>query len=421
MIAAGCGGSTTTLDASAPTDIGSDIAVDRPDAPDVTLTTDTPDVGVATPDAPDAGSAPCTLAPAGAVALTLRGMGAAYRDAGAATMITETVDLYLPMGRVAGAPVVFAFLSSWPTTRLQTLTGTFDASLGASGFAFSGYRGGQVTFGLSLDGPDGAPVMEVTRNLNFSTDVPDFVSARLTLCPDGAPAPTLRFATPAAPTLPIELIPSAPIAAGVDGVTMTVAGAAVRATATYGDGVLRVEPTAPWPVNEDVTLDLSTLRDVMGRPFTTDGALITLRTTATVTDGSFDTAPPAGAVSPTRAPEGGRLPMSSERDRARTLVALGDLGPATRVSLRYAYRCTDPGDITARVVAANGVWREFTLAPPSTDNITPRGSAESVADVPGSGPLWLVVEQTQQPSQPGWGVPFGPCPFLVESVGPASM
>lgn len=419
LVGAGCGGSTVTPDAGAPTDIGSDIAVDRPD---VTPITDTPDVGVATPDAPDAGSVGCVIDGGGPLAVTLRGSVNAGRDAGVGSVtLTETLDLYLPMGRVAGAPVVYAFESSWPFRRLETLEGTLDDTLGNGGLEFMGYRGGEVTFTVRLVGPDRGALMDITRNLNFSTDVPDFVSARVALCPDGAPAPTLHFVTEAAPSLTLELVPTAPIAAGLDGVTMTAGGAAVPASVAFTNGVLTVSPTAPWPVNAEVALDVSSLRDPLGRAFSLSDAPTTLRTTTTLTDLNFDAPPPEGAVAPPRAVSEGRMAFSFARMRARTLVSLGDLGPAARVALRYQYACGAAGGVTARLVAADGRWSGFTLATPSADNILPRGPAESVADVPASGPLWLVVEQDQQPSRPGWGVPLSPCAFLVDSVGPATM
>ncbi len=434
LVVTGCGGSTVTPDASVPADLGGDIAVDRPDAttltdapdaavttdrPDVPVRTDIPDVNVATPDVPDAGPVgECIPAGASPFAARVRGAAMAFRDAGVGSVtLTEALDLYLPMGRAAGAPVVFAFESGWPQRRLVTLQGAFDASLSAGGVTFVGVYTSDVSFGLRLDGPSGGVVMNITRNLSITTDVSDYVSARVTLCPAGdAPAATLAYVADAAPSLDLRLLPSSPIAAGVDGVRMTAGGAAVPATVTADDGVLVVTPTAPWPVNAEVALDLSSLRDVMGRPYTTSNALTTLRTTAELTDATFDTAPPAGAVaSSTANVAAGSLSFAMARARQRALVSLGALAGATRVALRYRYPCAFVSPPTARLLAADGRSSSFTLAPPMGAPST----LESVVDVPGSGPLWLLLEQNDPPNRPGW-LPAPACPLSIESVGPAS-
>ncbi|MEZ4407735.1 MAG: hypothetical protein R3A52_14875 [Polyangiales bacterium] len=376
----GCGGSTVTPDASAPRDAGS---------------VDTPDVDVATPDAPDADPVTCVIDGSGPLAVTLRGTAVGERGSGRASALTETIDLYLPRGRVAGAPVVYAFQSTWPYARLEALAGTLDATLGNGGLAFHGYRGGQVDFTVRLVGPDRGAVMDVTRNLNERTDSAEVVTARVPLCPVGAPAPELSVGPRViVPTVGVSLVPSAPIATGLDAVRVTVGGEAAPANVSYAQGVLTVTPAAPWPVGGDIAVDTSSLRDLMGRAFTVPDPITTLRTTAEVSDLTFETAPPPGAVVPGAGVEMGRLTIGAVPVSTYFLIALGDRGAVSRVSMRYRYEYRVER-VSFRLIDADGRWTAFTPTEPAGVDV------EAVADMNARGPLWIVFARLGALSAPG--------------------
>lgn len=155
----------------------------------------------ATPDAaPDAS---CALAPTGAWSAVVRGSAPSEWlfpvSSAPAPTLTESLDLYLPEGRVAGGRFVLAFVDPLWDGALVSGEGRFAADGSAPPVMLSGVRGGTV--GYTVTFPPGAapPSAAVSRNLETMTDVPLDLRARITLCPaEAAPAPQLRLG-PASP------------------------------------------------------------------------------------------------------------------------------------------------------------------------------------------------------------------------------
>jgi hypothetical protein len=372
---------------------------------------DVPRDAIALPDRP--ASLPCPIEGAGPRSYHLRGAAIIYRDAGGSQSIPYELDLYLPQGRVAGAPIHLAFPTYWPESALTVVEGRFGADLGATGLDWTAIYGGVLSFRGRMAAPSGGLELDLTGNLNGATDVPEFADGRVSPCPTGdAPAPTLRSSRMVPPSGRVELVPSAPVGSGLDTVRLRVAGAPVATDAFESAGMVVVTPRAWLPPSTAVTLDLGSLRDVMGRPFSLEGAITSLATTAVVTDREFDAAPPAAAVAterPLTSADGALRHQPSGRGPYRVLVALGALSAGTTLTARMTVTC-NPTEFSVWVVAADGAHTELPLGPAMTAPQDLRGA------LPGAGPTWLLLENRAVRSRPGWGVPLGDCGFALDRV-----
>ena len=358
----------------------------------------------------------CTVTSGVPVAYHLSGEGPLLRDAGgAAGTYRSQLDLYLPQGRVAGAPVILAFGTYWPRNALTIVEGRFAADLSVAGLAWTSSYGGTLSFRGGMAAPSGGLALHFDGYLNVGTDVLDPAEASATLCPVGeAPAPVLRSDHVISPRGVVDLVPSAPIAGDPSAVRLLVGGAAVPVDVTQHDGVLTLTARSWLAPGTAVTVDLGGLRDVMGRAFTLDGAVSSLVTTSVVTDRGFDAAPPDGAVasdtSVTTMTSALRATMSPSGPY-RMLIALGALGTATRLRGDATLYC--PEQTTAWLVGADGThialpWETVGDA----GNFYARTFQGALS---GAGPWWLLVESNATRSRPGW-LPGPTCLFGLDGL-----
>lgn len=340
----------------------------------------------------------CRYAPSTADGRIFQGTGDIL-DGGTGTH-SERLTAYFPMGRVAGAPVVVGVLRTWPRPGMVEARGTLDTNLGATGLEFRGTDGSDVQWTASLLGPDDGFVMNVTRNRAVFTDVGDYVQATLRLCPtEAAPEPTWNDLPAVLPGADIRLVPRVPLGATTPAGSLMVGGASVATAQSLDDGALRIHPQGPVPPNADITLAPLGLRDVLGRELPTP-AIRVLRTTAVISDRTFATAPTAGAVvtaGTTVTHENGALRIGSfTRGPLSALLALGEV-PAGAVSLRLTLSSLQRADLTLRLLRADGSATGVDIPE------APFGAAQTVtATVPGSGALWLAVEDRTSANRPGW-------------------
>jgi hypothetical protein len=324
------------------------------------------------------------------------------------------VHAYFPEGRRPGKPVYFAMPTRYPRPGIST-RGPFliGADLGIPrSDDFTIIDDLETLVKPALVGPDQGLEGEVQKNFAFATDVGDGARAQMRLCPIGsAPAPVLAGDEPVAvPTLPLWLTPSAPprpetlaqlkvTAAGVD-VPIRVEFARADATGYHVGSGITVTPLAAFPPGAALTVDATGVLDRLGRPFTVSALPAPLITTATITDRTFSTAPPAGAVagSHTQATkfEPGSLRVGqrlfSAAPPARALIAIGDPG-GKQIRVRVGVSC-DSGLLisTAALVGQRGESAPLALACG-----TP---VDQVVSAPASGPLWLSVVVEPKRSHP---------------------
>ena len=340
----------------------------------------------------------CRYAPTVAEGRIFEGTGAVL-DGGTGTH-TERLTAYFPRGRVAGAPVIVGVLRGWPLVGMVELRGTLDANLGATGFEFRGTDASDVQWTATLLGPDDGFVMNVTRNRAVSTDVGDYVQATLRLCPtEAAPAPDWDARPAVLPGADIRLVPRQPLAPPMPTGSLMVGGASVATALSIDDGALRIRPQGPIPPNADITLAPLGLRDILGREMPTPMIRV-LRTTAVISDRTFATAPPMGAVVTAGNPithQNGTLRIGSyTRGPQSALLALGEV-PAGVVSLRITLSLLERTNLTLRLLRADGSATNVDIP------AAPIGAAQTVtATVPGSGALWLAVEDRTASNRPGW-------------------
>lgn len=357
----------------------------------------------------------CTVTADGPRALLLRGRARYFRDAGAPAPMTldETRLLFLPRGRSPDAPLLVGF-NNYAGSFVE-VPASFEGNAGLAGLYYSGIDSSDVAWTASMSAPDGPLTLQLSRNLNTVTDVRDEWQGEATLCPEGdAPAPTLRPLLEVGPVGPWRLGANAPVAAGADTITLRANDMRVEVSARWESGWLTLTPARSVAPGSELALDVSGVRDPVGRVFSVEGAVRVLETTAAVSDLAFDVAPPAGAVVGGRAQvREGALELRSDTGRIGpyvSLIALGETA-AGPVTLRYQTRFGDTRTFTAWLVRADGT--RVSLPIESGAPSDPLREAQS--RVEGSGPLWLQVTDHSAVHRPGW-LPRSPPVFVIDEV-----
>lgn len=341
---------------------------------------------------PDAFVSACApLTGSGPFAVRMAGTGTLMMNAGRpsaqARELTFSVDLFFPQGRTAGAQV----FASRAARGLHVTSAVIaaDGSAGPLRMAAD-----EQIYGFSLDGvlepAPGGVLADVGLETGFN-DVLQFYKGRLELCGSGEPpAPALAVqAQRWSPLAQIRIVPTTPLDPG----TL----ATIRATAGGADTAVRVEfegrdhvlvsPVTAFPPDLQVTLDLTGVRDVLGR---TAGSAVSFDAppSAEVADLTFANPLPAGSavVGPTSSAlvANGLLDVRLEYWSGAT-IALGTRTGSTAV-IRHKVDC---GNFTApqhrvAIFAADGTFAELPLTC-GADFVDAR------LTVPATGRRWLAI------------------------------
>ncbi|MGZ3423951.1 MAG: hypothetical protein ACXVEF_12010 [Polyangiales bacterium] len=289
--------------------------------------TDTPsETPSATCSKPVAGDAP--------FAVTLTGSGSG--DGGT---VTGSVNAYFPNGRVAGKEVVISF-ATVAAPHFAVARGVLDASLSASMLRVFDPDCGDAVAG-TLVGPSGGLDADVGVNRSGpGSDAIVIDHAHALLCPTGTP-PAAEFSAAPAMILPTEgfsISGNTPIdRSSLATIATTPAhpiGAEEVATGFY------VSPKRAFPPFAPTTIDLSGVRDVMGRSLGF-GTVKVLTLTADVVDPTFAAPPPDGAMlGSALATSGGSIRTSpTTGSNLSALIALGTAKPSKKLRLRQRLDC----------------------------------------------------------------------------------
>lgn len=336
----------------------------------------------------------------------------------------ERLDVWFPEGRRPGARAWISHEVSWPWAAVTAREVTLDESGGAS-VELSGADGAQFGMRGVLVGPDGGAEIELVRNLAAPLDDRGFgASGRMVLCPtDEAPAAELHAPAPLEGTAgaPHPLSPLSPVFVGA-----TSPWSSAPTIEVFADGaridvevdhdvppafrptdaqVVLVRPRMAFPPGRPIELRASG-SDVLGRPYVLVDTAIVLETTAVLTDLSFDTPPPDGAIVGAHIEDGalrlGRHPGAAGAHQDRTLVALGE-PPASATRLRVSHRLTCAGGASApslpRVALVTSDGTASVTELPCADPLDHVFTSLTL-DVPGPGPLYFVVDRYVQPNPP---------------------
>ena len=323
----GGGGATNKVDAAA--DLAADTltspdpGVDAPfadardgsDARAVDLSTE-----VALDSGTDASDASLTLCNSGLSGTSPFGSAlsgkASFADifSGTKPLIDGTVvaNIYFPAGRVAGAPVQLSIQS--PAITDQYFFGpsvTLADDLSATGLTVGGHN---VTITASLLPGAGGLQATVTKNFaNPGGDVADTRTGSMLMCPGGdVPAPSMQIsAVVASPLSTFSVNATTPIATSAleDLQIRSPQGAVAIKVSMNGSSMFATGPnftisgSSAYPPGQPLSFDASLVRDVLGRavPLTLGGTAV-LATTAALSDLTFATAPPTGALACSGAP-----------------------------------------------------------------------------------------------------------------------
>jgi hypothetical protein len=299
----------------------------------------------------------------GAFAQGVSGVGDVKGDAPGSSMRKLALDLvaYFPKGRVAGEKIVLAIPAGYPRGGLITGSATLGADKSAKEIKLDGYTlpaPGGATHGLKLDAridADGTIHGDVTYDFG-SGDVSDTAKGKIDFCTKKeAPAPSLDIASAGVPGASYFLRATAPIDVETTKEIVFKAGAkSYPAKVTAGQAFML---DAELPPNQELELDVSKVKDILGRPLTLATKPPVLKTTAVLADRTFATAPTAGALvsSPAAALEfvaEGKL-LQFRGPAAAGLVALGDLAGAKKIHLQGATESCD-GGTNLSVIDAEG-------------------------------------------------------------------
>jgi hypothetical protein len=219
---------------------------------------------------------------------------------------TMNVYIYFPKGRVAGAPVQLGVQSlAFPGQYLFGRPSTLEEDLSAPTFGVVGHS--MAIWGDLLPGAGG---LQATISANFTyppSDMYDGRTGSMVMCPAGpVPEPMMQISGAlASPLSSLSVNATTPIA--LDAIK------GLRAASPLGDVALTVsspvgdaEAVVPnfslaavsaFPPGQPLGFDGSAIKDVLGRPVPlVVESVPVLATSAVLSDLTFATTPPAGAV-----------------------------------------------------------------------------------------------------------------------------
>jgi hypothetical protein len=204
-------------------------------------------------------AAPCApIAGTGPTSADLRGT-IAFDDPALAPASVQAW-LFLPKGRVAGAPV---YLARNKTRRpgWDVAKATLDATLSAKLDVRDENCGDAIH--ATLAGPSDGLIARVDYNSNPESDFVVLKPGSAKLCSVGTiPAPTLAVSSSVLMHSPLDI----PFTVPLDESTVSTVKLSEPATLKIVLGHLRFDPINAW---NSITIDASGLRDLLGRPFAT--------------------------------------------------------------------------------------------------------------------------------------------------------
>jgi hypothetical protein len=395
--AAGARSDTPRIDLPAPADIGLDRQVDVAIDLAGEAGTGGNDVSLGSCSSPLAGQTP---------------FGAA---------IGNGIFIYFPGGRVAGAPVQLGVAS--PVVAGQYFFGpqvVLADDLSATGLKVAGHD--KQVVGDLLPGTGGLAATVTANAASPGSDVADIRKYSALLCAAGdVPEPAMEL-------LDTGLSPISPI--GVKTTTpLTTSGlAALRITSPLGPVAIQVSPdpyagtgyahgpnyvitaVSALPPGQRLSVDASQVRDVLGRPVPLKQdmlgnpvVLTVLGTSAVLSDLTFASAPPSGAV----AGSGGGTVTNgilsftrSGSSSGRNVDGLLALPPLSATELRVRIRVGDdvPGWpwCVSDNRSASMEWAAMAVVGPNGESsyriaLSCNGMVDRVLDLPKASPLWLAV------------------------------
>jgi len=339
----------------------------------------------------------CSDAATGTSACTLSANGSFAMEGtdGGTSSATARVHIYYPLGVAPSAPYVVAVPRRCAIEGLAYRIGRLNGSGVAAAIAIEGHDEARREQFISEGVLSFARTLTAKVRLNFaplSDDVVKPGTATLELLPSGPP-PSPRLirvgSEPLSLDEPIVLTPSSPI--DPERIVARVEGVAIPTFNRVGfSGAIEIRPVLSWPRGKIVLLDVTAVRDVIGRPVDLTGGSVAVRnTTGTVVDRTLNTTPPKGAWSGGSFDGAWRFnPPFASPITPSGVLALGDPGPAKNVRLRFASGCPSVG---VTLVSADG---RVTRAGDSSCV-----GSEMLLTAPGPGALWLSVwgEQNQCP------------------------
>lgn len=316
--------------------------------------------------------------------------GAFIRDSSLRTNAESAVEhkkrdmryqLYFPEGRVAGAPLLVTHAGSG-----QAVRAVLDANLSAPISIYSSPDCGDGFKGTLRGRDDGLQGTIVITN-GPSTDAPISASFELTLCPEDVTIPPPQIHVPrkaGLPESPIVVILSAPLADAANG-GITLDGQPAKVETKSGEVTIRPAAGNLTPGVHD--LDLSSLRDVLGRSY--EGARFQYevpKPIGAISDLSFSTAYPADAVVgdvDLFKIEDGKLVCENTAAR-RLVLGLPSISGATRMRFHHSVR-SGFGSPTTRVqlIASDGAVTPVAI---SSDG------SPTVIDVQGKEPFYVSID-----------------------------
>lgn len=321
--------------------------------------------------------------------------------------VGASVEAYFPKGRVAGAEVVLAFRQTAAEWRFVA-RGVLDEKLGSSLLeVYDGYCGNKVQ-GSFVGPSDGLEGEVYTNGSGPSSDVLNVRQANLMLCAaPGQATPTPQFTASSTELLASEILTvtgNVPL----DRASLAIGSSPTRTLVTTEEGTkLSVGMKDSFPPYEDTKLDLSGVRDVMGRSLGL-GTITVRGLTATLVERGFDAAPPAGAILGSEWSIAGSVlrVRSSTGGAYSALVGLGDPGARRLLHVRHRIDCdANPWTTRVRAISEAGtvviVKAECSKLP-----------LDATVTLPSGGRWALAIDGVVQPAQPcSYPARYSPGPY----------
>jgi hypothetical protein len=259
----------------------------------------------------------------------------------------------------------------------------------------------QNTVSGVLTGPSDGLFGTVEVNSDpFYYDVVRTVTSEATwLCPAGpAPAPTLTLEGTSLPTGTIQFDLSVPVDETTLGAIRAQGWDAVEASWQPGDysyrpvGLVKLAPVSgrAFPFGT-VTMDVSALRDVLGRPYQAQGSLsVSITQPEAIVDRTLTSVPSTAVVGTSPILANGTLSFPSST-LLQAVIGLGTAAGATRLRILHRAICGQSTRQMTTLVSSDGYAAPVTVACADAPQ-------EIITTLVGQGPYYLVVGTPNAPT-----------------------